>query len=146
MSEPRALTRAVMRALVTRFGCLDAAAETINARLGGGVCKGTLSKKLAGHLDFTVPEVWALEDAMGEFPMTRILARRLAGVVPGMAGGSLVGQGGLIAKETGEAVAALLSADQSATARDSAAAIVEIDEAIAVLRQARDVLARGGAT
>lgn len=144
MSDPRTQTRAAMRALLARFGCLDAAAETINARLGGGTSKGTLSKKLAGQLDFTVPEVWALEDAMGHHPVTRILARRLAGAGGGMAGRDLVGQVGLIARETGEAVAAILSAGQSADAIDSAGAVVEIDEAIAALRQARDVLARGG--
>lgn len=140
----RETIRAVCAALVQRFGCLDAAAETINARMGSATTKGTLSRKIAGYLDFTVAEIVALEDAMGAWPVTRILARRSASGGAEMAGGTLVGQGGLIAKEAGEAVSAIVAADQSADAGDRATAIVEIGEAIDALEAARAHLQKGG--
>jgi hypothetical protein len=74
----RRTVNAAMQALIDgTFGCLDAAAETINARLGGTVSKGTLSKRLSGQLGWPVEEVMALEDAAGRHPVTRMLARRL---------------------------------------------------------------------
>jgi len=136
MSDSSRTTRAAMAALVQSFGCFDAVAETISARWGGGCSKGTISKKIAGLLDWTLPDVIALEDAAGRFPVSRLLARRMSGDVVSSVG-SLLSDGASIARETGEAVAAILSAQASASAADEAQAIVEIDEAIEALRIAR---------
>ena len=136
--------RACTRALVQRYGCLDAAAETINARLASCTSKGTLSKKMGGQLDFTLAEIVALEDALDAYPVTRMLARRLAAGAGSMGPGGLVGQGGLIAREAGEAVAALLSAGQSGRAADRAAAAVELAEVIEAAQAALTDL-EGGA-
>ena len=125
-----------MRSLVGWFGCYDAAAETINARWGGGANKGTISKKLAGHADFTLSDVIALEDAARIYPITRLLARRLENRDQTKMD-CLIAQTGVIAKEGGEAVAAILAAEQSADAEDTAQAVVEVDEAIQSLRAAR---------
>ncbi|SHE78253.1 hypothetical protein SAMN05444339_10248 [Loktanella atrilutea] len=121
------------------FGCLDAAAEAINARYGRGTAKGTLSKKRAGLLDWTIAEVIALEDAAGRYPMTRMLARRLAPKV-GASSQNGAMQAGIIAKECGEAVAAILSAEMSAGASCRGDALAEIDEAIEALNAARATL------
>lgn len=138
MSDTRLVIRATMKAMIERFGCYDAVAELLNARWGGGHSKGTISKKTSGALDFTVLDVLALEDALGEYPVTRMLARRMAERPEH--GGSLLAAGGLIAKEAGEAVAAVLAAAQSAGAREQAQAVTEIDEAIAALRRARALI------
>jgi hypothetical protein len=139
MPDLRKIVHANMKAVIDWYGCFDAAAETINARWGGGASKGTLSRKLSGSLDFTVPDVIALEDAAQRFPVTKLLARRLesrsnAGV------GCLIAQSGAIAKECGEAISVILSAEQSSCADETADAIKEIDEAIGVLKEARGIL------
>jgi len=135
----RATLNALVRSLIDgTFRCLDAAAETINARYGRGASKGTLSKKLSGQLDWSVAEVVALEDACGRFPVTRWMARRLDrwGCLPA----PMLAQAGAISREAGEAVAAILAAEQSAGADDRAQAVAEIDEAIEALRAARNQL------
>ncbi len=125
-----------MRSLVEWMGCYDAVAETLNARWGGGHSKGTVSRKMNGALDWTLPDVIALEDAAGRYPVTRILARRMGGGgVP--ADGSLISASSSIAKESGEALAAILSAQQSSCADDCAQAIKEVDDAVEALRIAR---------
>lgn len=142
MSDLRSRINASMAALIDgSFGCLDAAAETINARLGRSVGKGTLSKKLGQSIGWNVDEVMALEDAAGRYPVTKMLARRLR---PDeyTAQGSVLLHVGQISKETGEAVNAILSAQQSDAGCDYDQAIVEIDEAIEALRQARARLER----
>lgn len=137
MVDIRNIARAHMAALVDWFGCYDAVAEQFNARWGGGASKGTVSKKLAGHLDWTIADVIALEDAAGRFPITRLMARRLE-TRSGIAAGSALTDASSIAKEAGEAIAAILSAEQSSGAHEDAQAVKEIDEAIAALRRARD--------
>lgn len=140
MSDARRTTRAAMAALIQSIGCLDAVAATIAARWGEGCSKGTISRKLAGSLDFTLADLIALEDATGRYPVTHILARRLqagAGAPPVGATGDLRRDAAEISREVGEAVAAILSAQMSASGRDEAQAIVEIDEALVVLRRAR---------
>ena len=141
MADPRRLISAQVAALIDgHFGCLDAAAEAINSRLGRSVCKGTLSKRLAGQQGWPVDEVMALEDAAGRHPVTRMLARRL-NPDEGTARGSILAHAGAISKETGEAVSAILAAQQSDAAKDDAQAVVELDEAIEACRAARDMLA-----
>jgi hypothetical protein len=81
----------------------------------------------------------ALEDASGRFPVTRMMARRLEDRVA-MVDSCLMQQSGVIAKESGEAISAILAAEQSSGANERAQAINEIDEAIYALRQARNRL------
>ncbi len=147
MADFRKIARAHMKTLVDWFGCYDAVAETLNARWGGGSSKGTISRKIGGNLEWTVADVIALEDAAGRYPVTRTLARRLEDR-PVTGGGSLLQDGSSIAKESGEAIAAILSAEQSASADERAQAVKEIDEAVLALRQARARLETlmGGAT
>jgi len=140
MADPRRMVAAQMAALIEgTYGCLDAAAEALHARLGRPVGKGTLSKRLAGQQGWPVDEVCALEDAAGRYPVTRMMARRLD---PRRAGASahLVTLAGDISRETGEAVSAILLAQQSEGAGDAERALAEIDEAIEARRAARDKL------
>ncbi len=70
------------------------------------------------------------------YPITRLLARRLesrdrTGV------DCMIRQTGVIAKESGEAIFAILSAEQSSDADETAQAIAEINEAIEALKVAR---------
>ncbi|UWQ30226.1 hypothetical protein [Leisingera sp. M523] len=118
------------------FGSLDAAAETIYARTGRPVSKGTLSKRLAGHCGWPADEIWALEDAAGRHPVSRMRTRQLK---PNevTAGGCIMAQAGKIFKETGEAVDAIFAAQQSASAEDWAKASKEIQEAEEVLARSR---------
>ncbi|MEX5515694.1 hypothetical protein [Pseudophaeobacter sp. 1A09344] len=125
-----------MKSLVDWLGCYDAVAETFNARWGGGSSKGTVSKKVSGNLDWTVADVIALEDAAGRYPVTRMLARRLE-ERPVDDGGSLLMDGSSIAKESGEAISAILAAEQSTCADERAQAIKEIDDAMFAMRRAR---------
>jgi hypothetical protein len=125
-----------MKSLVQWFGCNDAVAATFNARWGGGASKGTISKKVNGLLDWTVADVIALEDVAGQFPVTRLLARRLEHAIP-VPSGCLLRDGSSIAKESGEAIAAILSAEQSSGVAERVQAITEIDEAIEALGRAR---------
>lgn len=124
-----------MRALVMRIGCYDAAAETISARFGRGVAKGTISKLMAGVLDWRLADVIAIEDALGRFPVTRALAQRMAAhdaarAVP------VVEHAGEISREAGEAVAALLAASQSASGQDYAQAVKEMQDVVLVAQRA----------
>lgn len=136
MADPRRVISAHMKALIDSLGCFDAAAETLNARWGRGASIGTISKKVHGLLDWTVADVVAFEDALGRYPVTRFLARRMDGAAIGC-DASLVQQSGVIAREAGEAVAAILKAEQSSGAGEAAQAAKEIDEAIEALRAAR---------
>ena len=78
----------------------------------------------------------ALEDAANIFPVTRMLMRRLSDTEAAV--GCIIDQAGVIAKESGEAVAAILKANKHTDHR--AQAIAEVDEAIVALRAARDWL------
>lgn len=143
MSDLRRLVNSQMSALIDgQYGCLDAAAETINARTGQSVSKGTLSKRLSGLHGWPVDDVIALEDASGRHPITRQMARRLNPDAD-TAHGSVLMHAGAISKEAGEAVSAILAAQQSDAGKDRAQAIVEIDEAIEALRRARSALEAG---
>lgn len=142
MADLRRLVNSQMAALIDGYGCLDAAAEAINARTGQNVVKGTLSKRLSGQWGWPVDDVIALEDATGRHPITRMMARRL-NPDERTASGSILIHAGAISKEAGEAVSAILAAQQSDADQDKAQAITEIDEAIAALRRARAAL--GGA-
>lgn len=147
MADDRLILSAHMRALVQRFGCFDAVAETIGTRWGVGYSKGTISRKAAGSLEWGVLDVVALEDALGAYPVTRMLERRRATAAALGPHGAInaIAQVGLISRETGEAVASILAAEQSDCAGDRAQAVKEIDEAVAALIAARAHLTGGGA-
>ena len=132
-----------MRALVLRIGCYDAAAETISARWGRGVSKGTISKLMSGGLDWRLVDVIAIEDVLGWYPVTRLLAQRMADHerekdVP------LMEHAGSISFEVGEAVVALLAAEQSNRAQDHTQAIKELQDVVAAAQGAIATLKKRG--
>lgn len=134
MVDVRKVVNAQMAALIDgTFGCLEAAAETINARNGGHVSKGTLSKRLSGQFGWPVEDVAALEDASGKFLTTKMLARRMKASGQG-ASPCLYAASGIASKEVGEAISAALRAAQSADDADTATAIQETTEAVAALQ------------
>ena len=132
-----------MRAMVQRVGCLDAAAAIIGARMGAVPSKGTLSKKLAGSLDFTIVDLIALEDASSCFHVTTMLVKRMSAAI--VAPGCLIEEGAIVAREGGEAVSAILMASQSNGTQNTTRALVEVDEAIAALQKVRATLVSVGA-
>lgn len=142
MPDLRMITHRAMRSIVKGFGCYDAVAEVLNTRWGCGASKGTISKKMSGQLDWTLPDVIALQDAAGEYPITRLLARQKESHVAGDIA-CLVVQSGIIAKESGEAISAILDAEHSSCADDRAQAVTEIDQAIEALKLARTKLTEG---
>lgn len=142
MNDPRHLIRATMRAMIDRLGCYDAAAEVLNARWGGGHSKGTISKKLSGSADFTVLDVIAFEDATGSYPITKFMARRLKDDED-QRDADLLSAGSAVAKETGEAISAILACVQSDGAGERAQAIKEGREAVEALKGALAILEQG---
>ena len=66
-------------ALVARAGGVDAVAAVLEARFGTGH-KGTVSKMCAGHIGVTVDAVAAVEDFVGDAPVTRRMFERLGSV------------------------------------------------------------------
>lgn len=125
-----------MGSIVDWFGCDDAVAVSMNARWGRGASKGTISKEVSERLDWALADVIALEDASGRFPITRLMARRLENRVV-MANTSLIRQSAVIAKESGEAISAILAAEQSNGAHEKEQAIKEIDDVLGALGQTR---------
>lgn len=102
----RAMIRVFMARLVERAGGVDAASAFISARLGSTVCKGTVSKRMAGHLEWPLVEIMALEDAVGDLCVRRWLAGSLPGVAESQ---SLMAAAAASALEHGQAVAAVLA-------------------------------------
>jgi hypothetical protein len=126
--------------IADRLGFGGAIGADIVQAWGGGSSKGTVSKKASGALDWTVADVIALEDASEQFPITQMMVKRLDArdVITDICLMSLTG---VIAKENGEAISAILAAEQSSSADDRVCAMKEIDEAIVALQQARARLA-----
>lgn len=140
MSKLRRQINAYMSGLIDEeYGCFDAAAETISARLGNNTCKATISKRISLQLAWPLEDIIALEDAAGVFPVHQMIARRIRPERKKV-GGSILHYAGLVAKETGEAVQCILATQAASGAGDNATAIAEIDEAIAALRAARALL------
>ncbi len=133
---------ATMDALCERYGDNEAVSELIGARWGLQTSHATISRKRNGSLAWGVLDAIALEDALWTYPITRLLWRRTQAV---MACPDVVSAARSVAKEAGEAVAALTGAALSASAEERARAAVEIDEAIEALRQARAALEHGDA-
>lgn len=101
----RAMIRAFMAGLVERAGGVDAAAALIGARNGAEVSKGSISKRLTGHLDWPLVEIMALEDAVGDPCVRRWLARSLREIAEGQ---SLMQAAAEAVREHGEAVSAVM--------------------------------------
>jgi hypothetical protein len=101
----RLMIRAFMAGLVERAGGVDAAAALIGARLGAEVSKGSVSKRMAGHLDWPLVEIMALEDAVGDPCVRRWLARSLPEISEGQ---SLMQAAADLVREHGEAVSAVM--------------------------------------
>lgn len=140
MADPRNVVRLQMAALIDSLGGFEAAVEVLRARWGHAVSKGTLSKKRAGDLDWTVADVLAIEAAAGSFPVTGYLVRQMKEQGGGRVSGDLIALSGLISRETGEAVAAVLNVMSADTDADRAETIKEVYEAIDALKQVVQVL------
>lgn len=137
MSEA-AMIRAFMAGLVDRAGGVDAAAAVIGARLGHEVSKGSISKRLAGQLDWPLIEIMALEDAVGDRCVRQWLARSLPDATRGH---SMMAMVASIAREHGEAVSAVM--EFAAGRGDIARARKEVEDALSALtRLAADLEAQ----
>lgn len=144
MADVMLVVGAHMRAMVARLGCFDAVAATISGRWGEPISKGTISRKMNGTLDWAVRYVIALEDALDSYPVTQLQQKRLTKATPPRANLAPTACAANVARETGEAVSAILVAAMSNGSTDKARAIREIDEAISDLQMARAVLAGCG--
>ena len=69
MPDERNVLSAFMSKLISQCGGYDAACAILQARWGHPVSKGTLTKKKAGQLDWSVTDVIALQEAAGERPV-----------------------------------------------------------------------------
>lgn len=105
MSDRQAVIRAFMANLIRKVGGVDAAALVIGADLGVAVSKGSISKRQAGHLDWPLVEIMALEDALQDFPVREWLAQSAPKAA---AGQNLMHSVGRMAAESGEAMAAAM--------------------------------------
>lgn len=121
----RLMIRAFMAGLVERAGGVDASAALIGARLGTEVSKGSISKRLAGHLDWPLVEIMALEDAVGDPCVRRWLARSLPEISDGQ---NLMQAAAEAVREHGEAVSAVM--DFASGRGSRAKARKEVSEAV----------------
>ena len=144
---PDATSRAIFRGLVERIGGVDAAAATIEARLGA-CSKGTVSKMCGGQIGVTVEAMRALEDGIGSFPLTTHLFERIGRV--GTVDHCLRTLAAQSALESGEAHAAIfralshLSEDpETLTPKERATCIKEAREAAEVWASIVQILERG---
>ncbi len=123
--------------LVRRFGGVEAAAALLEARLGAG-SKGTVSKMCTGQAAVTLPAVLALEDALGSFPITGLLAERI-GARARLSDDTVQAALARSTVESAEAHSAvirafrLLDRGPDLTADERAAAIAETVEAVEAL-------------
>lgn len=128
MVSDRDMIRVFMARLIERAGGVDAASVLVSARLGRNVCKGTISRRMSGDLDWPLVEIIALEDVVGD-PCVR---RWLCGGLPEAATNrDLLGAVAASAREHGEALAAALAV--GAGGGDMAVAKRELSEAAQAL-------------
>ncbi|QDC11261.1 hypothetical protein FHY55_19380 [Oceanicola sp. D3] len=130
-------SRAIFRGLVERIGGVDAAAATIEARLGA-CSKGTVSKMCAGHIGVTVEAMRALEDGLGAFPLTTHLFERVGRI--GVTTGCLHTLAAQSSIEAGEVHAAIIRAFSHASADPNDLTPTERAEVMKELREAIDVM------
>jgi hypothetical protein len=137
--DDRAMIRAFMAGLVDRAGGVDAAAALIGARHGTDVSRGSISKRLAGHLDWPLVEIMALEDAVGDPCVRRWLARSLPELDEGR---SLMQAAAETVRENGEAVSAVMDfaagRGSKARARKEVSDLVTASARLAALMEGTD--------
>ena len=73
MADP--IIRGLFDALVKRAGGVDVVASVLEARFGHGH-KGTVSKMCSGQIGVTVDASMALEDFVGDYPITKRMFSR----------------------------------------------------------------------
>jgi hypothetical protein len=135
MNKDTLMIRAFMQRLVEQAGGVDAAAALIGAATGSEPSKGTISKRMAGHLDWPVIEVKALEDALQDYRLRIWLyesmphAREQVQLLSAVADAH---------KETGEALAAALHVTMGNYSISNARR--EVREAIAAQRKVEETL------
>lgn len=136
-----AMIRSFMARLVDEAGGVDAAAALIGARLGSDVSKGTISKRMAGHLDWPLVEILALEKAL----CNPCVSRWIAGGVPEVVQAhGLMAAVATSAREHGEAISAALALGLGSG--DVATAQAEIEQAGQALSALRNIVSSiGGA-
>ena len=141
---PLVQINAMMEGLVTRYGDYDAVAALLTHALaphkpkGWQASKSTISRKMNRTLDWTIAEMSVLEDAVRSWPCTDMLYRRKEPA--SHQAGDVADVAQSVARETGEAVAALTAA--AITADDEARAIAkrELEEAAEVIARALEAL------
>ncbi|SEN95131.1 hypothetical protein SAMN04488103_109171 [Gemmobacter aquatilis] len=138
MSDPRPIIHAHVCALIDRLGGVTAANAVLEARWGGGHSAGTLSKKRARQLDWTLPDILALQEAAGDWS----LFDWLMGQVPAEARSVCLVQGVAdLSREVGEAQHASLSAVADPAMRPQAAK--ELQDVIEKAQRLQAALSRG---
>lgn len=124
-----AMIRALMAGLIRKAPGQEAAAALISAAVGHDVSKGTISKRQAGHLEWPLVEIMALEDAIGEAPVRRWLAQTL----PEAPALDLLAEVAVSSREHGEAMSAVIG--YAAGHVDRSTARKEVTESLAVMQR-----------
>ena len=123
-----------MRSMVQKCGCLESVSEITNTSVS------IVSKKMNGVLNWTISDVMHLEEALGIYPITRIMSRINANdqIKSNLELPEIAGQ---IAKDTGSAVQSILSVGPKVDRKaQHACSMVEIDQALVALKQARTAI------
>lgn len=135
MSDP--VIRGIFDALVKRAGGVDVVASLLEARYGVG-WKGTVSKMCSGKGGINIDAVIAVEDFIGDFPITNRMFERMgrearrAKCLKELAAQS--------ALASGQAHSALIKAFSSLSPGGESLTDAERAEIIAGMRAARQVL------
>ncbi|WP_339819701.1 hypothetical protein [uncultured Paracoccus sp.] len=136
------MIRALMRPLIQKAGGLMPAATIIDAALGlpldrDGLSrrKSTLWRRQEGELEWPMVEVWALEDALGDRPVSNWRARNAAAPVKA---GCILDILSEACSESGDAFAAITSFIAGKGSRERA--LSEIEESIAAKKRLRDAI------
>jgi len=106
-SDP--LVQGLFRALVLRIGGQEAATAFLAARWGAA-SGGHVSRMCAGSVGVTIEAAMALEDAIGEYPVTQYLALRAANGALPMTGANIMEMTAHAALAGGQAQLALARA------------------------------------
>lgn len=137
MPDERVTLNAHVCALISKVGGVEAAAAVLEARWGRPYSKGTISQKKNGHLDWTVVDVIGLQEAAGMPSVTGWLVSldeaddAVDCVTTAIAD---------FARESGEAVAAVLSAR---TPEQRARAVKELNDVNLAADRITDALEAG---
>lgn len=138
MSDPRPIIHAHVCALIDKLGGVVAASAVLDARWGGSHSAGTLSKKRARQLDWTLPDILALQEAAGDWSLFDWL---MGQVPPEARAVCLVTAVADLSREVGEAQHAALSAVADPGKRPQAAK--ELQDVIEQAQRLQAALAHG---